>query len=874
MENPAAAANDALCLSPNSTKELVRMFERMASPSQEPAIRRTLPVENSTTPTSARGVTLDFLQQFKRIERPKGIRRMQGWSAAKWFEGSPNPVFGDDKLWSVRVTLPSGRHTWKALTGTHGCLPTYTADQGQLSKPQQEQFRSNFVSTYAVSTRAVWDEMIDPLLFEGTGGTLLSNDIKCYIDLDKVQNPSTSTANVGKANAFVSHALDNSFDDLLDALAQFVKSKDLDPTTIFFWIDGFCLAKGPTSVSAAETFQSVIAEASYFLSVLTPWDSPLPLTRCWCIWEIFCALKAEKHTHANKGEGGGEGKRGGCVFEICMPHTEEEAFVKSVQLEGPTFVLDKIRTINIAEAQAYRAQDRKMIFSAVANLRTPLQSGVGVVNTLVKEGLRQWVMATIKTGKPELRNEALQMMSAQRQAGRLPELEEGYKQAIVDELAAVQRPLTLSDTLRIYGGLKYNLADVLHKREQELEAETVLDEVLSTLTPFQTDSTITPEEAKQLSEYLCDTKELLGIVWKKLGKFDEAVLLLREVFVAKIDLYGETDPQTLSAQCNHAHAFKESGNLEKAEEALKQVELICENSNDTSEGMKSMRLKVQCFLAELNHESGKYQEGLDRLVPTLALYEEQNGADTDEFDATFMLMGLCKYGLGDYTGAKHVFETLVSKSENDVSPRAHSSVMAAKQSLAGLYFEEQNYDKALQVFSGLYVIEQKAKGDSMLASTILTNIASVHSAMGDLESAESFYRRAFTIRKQILPPNHYMTLKLQTSIANMLVYKTVPDYNAAHTLYAETLQAYKNTVGNLHPETGQAALAFGMFELRKREDCQPESSTFDVATQNAIECFTTASVAFSQTLGKNHPKTLSTQVELKKLKHVRVATAW
>ena len=74
-----------------------------------------------------------------------------------------------------------------------------------------------------------------------------------------------------------------------------------------------------------------------------------------------------------------------------------------------------------------------------------------------------------------------------------------------------------------------------------------------------------------------------------------AVLLLREVFVAKIDLYGETDPPTLSAQCNHAHAFKESGNLEKAEEALKQVELICENSNDTSEG----RSKKYSLIAKL-----------------------------------------------------------------------------------------------------------------------------------------------------------------------------------------------------------------------------------------------------------------------------------
>ena len=50
--------------------------------------------------------------------------------------------------------------------------------------------------------------------------------------------------------------------------------------------------------------------------VLQSWDAPVPLTRRWCLWELFCTLD------------------GGAELQIALSSTQREAFQEALVSAG------------------------------------------------------------------------------------------------------------------------------------------------------------------------------------------------------------------------------------------------------------------------------------------------------------------------------------------------------------------------------------------------------------------------------------------------------------------------------------------------------------------------------------------------------------
>lgn len=112
---------------------------------------------------------------------------------------------------------------------------------------------------------------------------------KCaYIDLYAGENDAKGRLYVSRATAFVSHAWQYTFDLPLDVMQTHSKS---DPNA-YFWYDVFINNQhvlADTDLGAA--FQDSITEIGTVLLVMSPWNNPIPLTRAWCLWEIFCSIK-------------------------------------------------------------------------------------------------------------------------------------------------------------------------------------------------------------------------------------------------------------------------------------------------------------------------------------------------------------------------------------------------------------------------------------------------------------------------------------------------------------------------------------------------------------------------------------------------------
>jgi len=110
-----------------------------------------------------------------------------------------------------------------------------------------------------------------------------------------------------KANRFVSHAWRCKFSDLITTLDQYCERERTsspmlpsglpDDEPIYFWFDLLLNSQWSNDENKSKpfdwwsrNFQNSIKEIGHTLVVLSPWENPIPLTRSWCLWEIYCTI--------------------------------------------------------------------------------------------------------------------------------------------------------------------------------------------------------------------------------------------------------------------------------------------------------------------------------------------------------------------------------------------------------------------------------------------------------------------------------------------------------------------------------------------------------------------------------------------------------
>ena len=107
--------------------------------------------------------------------------------------------------------------------------------------------------------------------------------------------------------------------------------------------------------------------------VLSPWENPIPLTRAWCLWEVYCCNVV------------------GAQFSVTLGHEERGRFEEALRGDHNA-PLNAFAGINVANAKAGKEEDRDMILTAVR----ATEGGTSVVNALVM-GLMRDVFVDVAT---------------------------------------------------------------------------------------------------------------------------------------------------------------------------------------------------------------------------------------------------------------------------------------------------------------------------------------------------------------------------------------------------------------------------------------------------------------------------------------------
>jgi hypothetical protein len=233
------------------------------------------------------------------------------------------------------------------------------------------------------TTKDVCEELVKPLTAPS-----LESMVDLLVAGASVRNPPEHTGGpaagvvaacaasspVGDATDFTSHAWKYRFCDLVGAIAEHVRTAELDPACTWFWLDICTVNQHPAAQRSLPpdyfytTFRDGIAAIGRTVLILFPWRDPIPLKRSWCLWEIVC-------TNTSR-----------AALSVVLSPDEVTTF--ELALSEDFDAVDRcMQSIDVTNSEAFFANDQTRILAAAREV----VGGVATLNTEIKRQLRGWL---------------------------------------------------------------------------------------------------------------------------------------------------------------------------------------------------------------------------------------------------------------------------------------------------------------------------------------------------------------------------------------------------------------------------------------------------------------------------------------------------
>jgi tetratricopeptide (TPR) repeat protein len=529
---------------------------------------------------------------------------------------------------------------------------------------------------------------------------------------------------VGRPNLLLSHAWLYKFEHAVTAIESFAdkpgagagepKWEDLEPERdaappeceqygsaasrgLFVWFDCFSLDQHAVQQtrldSCATTCKEAIRLIGHTVMILPPfaWHmQPEPLTRAWCLWELWCTIAT------------------GAVFSVCLEPAHRAAFEAALLQKSCGLLMETFADIDVEKAEASNSDELFMIMNNVRQL----PGSCGELNTVAASQMRLWMTHSIlremeivrrdpSTGalKPEALAHALAIANMLDEAGDKP----GARRLcmdVVDGLTVELGP-DHTDTL----SAQNNFAVLLQQAGNMGEARRLYELVVAGYTsnsssedmpsdadidaaaagpgfiPAEHFEGAKPGFAFKLGEegmgYYNQSKELaelkavvvlkntdmltaqmnLAILLQQAGEITEARRLYGVVVAGRTMALGAEHAETLTAQMNLAVLLKHTGQMKEARQLY---ELMVAGYTSTLGVDHVDTLSAQMNLAVLLKQTGQTEEArrlYERVVSGRAAVLGPGHADTLTAQ---MNLALLLAGAGETEGAQRLYELVVA----------------------------------------------------------------------------------------------------------------------------------------------------------------------------------------------------------------------
>ncbi len=469
-----------------------------------------------------------------------------------------------------------------------------------------------------------------------------------------------------RANVFISHAWQYKFIDVVDALFEHFPLQERD--SMIVWFDVFCVNQHDLSSKEFDwwndTFKAAIGQIGYTVMVLAPWDDPLPLTRAWCILELFCTSVTRSK------------------FQIAMSKANRISFLKTMLEFNISAVNEMLARVDAERSQCSNKMDREKIFEVARSVGFPQLNG------MIFEQLRDWVISVVVEEKGKSKEKGKEdhdiglsfalghLYDGQ---GKLNLAEENLVNCMNKCISYYGKDHKLT-TIVIASVAKIYIRQGLPKKAEQL------------LINRQNDST---------------AKFNLATSYCTQGKLQEALSLFEECFEEGKSLHGKTDSSTLAIMNNLSILYRRMGNHERAEsislDCLQLREIYSgKNHPDTLTILYNLGLIYYDKRDYLKAES-TLLEARNRLVSTLGEDHNLSLAAIGALASTYSMQG--RYD---------VAEPLLKQSyerKKRVLGENHPDTLDAINSLGLSYSSQELYDKALPLYEECLKLRKMILGE-------------------------------------------------------------------------------------------------------------------------------------------------------------------
>jgi tetratricopeptide (TPR) repeat protein len=282
------------------------------------------------------------------------------------------------------------------------------------------------------------------------------------------------------------------------------------------------------------TFRESIAAIGRVALVLAPWADPIPLTRCWCLFEIFTAIAA------------GEGE---VELQVRLPASQRPAFVEALAGDFEV-VMDTLVRVESERAEAFLEKDQERIHAAIKSS----EGGHAQLDALVKDQLRAWLLReTLAAAKAREEAAAALYSSAASVANAFGEHDEALEYyakalAIYRDVLGERHPST--------AGTYNGMATVFKNQGKHAEALEYYAKALA----------IRRDVLGERHPDTATTYNNMAVVFKNQGKHAEALEYYAKALAIYREVLGERHPSTANTYWGLANVHSQLGDKSQARE--------------------------------------------------------------------------------------------------------------------------------------------------------------------------------------------------------------------------------------------------------------------------------------------------------------------
>ena len=521
---------------------------------------------------------------------------------------------------------------------------------------------------------------------------------------------------IGRPTHFFSHAWLQLFLGNVSALQTFVQSRPLGEPEAFFWYDCFaidqheCQYPDPdkpkkSSEWWADTFLKAIGQIGHTVMMLSPWDNPVPLTRAWCLWELYCTWEA------------------GAEFSVCLGTEQMKSFRSTLQ-EDLDRVLSVVGAIDAEQAEAGNPADKERIFDAILRL---LPRGFLDLNNQVKLRLREW---TYDAGMAELDA----MSPAQRVSSRLIDDLTSYfskqgqyerAEPLLIEAVSGRRSAFGDADARTLASIS-SLGALHSDRGKHDMAEPLLREALTTRR--ETLGSDHPDTLKSLN--------VLALLLFERGEYSQAEPLYEEAIATYRRTSADLDADTLTALNNFGLMYIEWGKLDRAEPVMQDAlrgrrKLLGDLHPDT--------LITIIYCGWMYSNMPNYAAAQPLIEEAIPGCQKVLGDDHPKTLSAINLLGLLHLNKGNFTESELPSQQALAARRRTLGDE-HPLTLISMSNLGQVYLGMEDFDRAQALLEEAVATSRRTIGSDHIRTLQRGHhLASILEGQGAFATSEELY---------------------------------------------------------------------------------------------------------------------------------------